>query len=101
MGWASLFAGGSCTAVPIKDTTLLRGIAEMKPARHDNAYWLESEQNVLLLKEKDGALQYNMPDKKSYILYKVDEKTGEIKMLQNIKSSCTIEGKGIFWIKRK
>ena len=101
MCWASLFAGGSCTAVPIKDATLLQAITLMKPAKHDEAYWLESEQNMLLLKEKEGALQYSLPNKKAYILYKVDEKTGHIKLLQNIKNTVTIEGKGIFWIKRK
>ena len=99
MGWAALMAGGSCTAIPVKDEAFLKSLSSMKPRKTDDA---------LLLEGADGMVVYKLADKKflptlkdTYQLYQIDEKTGEITKLRRIKAPATIEGKGVFWLRKK
>ena len=100
MCWASLMAGGSCTAIPVKDEALLRSISSMKPAKTgaDGIYSLEGQQAMLIYKQADASQRVSLQQQTKYIIYKVDEKTGQLTKLRQAKGETTIEGKGIFWI---
>ena len=99
--WAALMAGGSCTAIPVKDESFLRSLSSMKPRKTDDSYLLEGEAGIVVYKMQNGAQNVNLPSKATYILYKVDETTGEIKRLRNVKDSATIQDKGVYWMSRK
>ena len=100
MCWASLMAGGSCTAIPVKDEALLRSISSMKPAKTgaDGIYSLKGQQAMLIYKQADASQRLSLQQQAKYIIYKVDEKSGQLTKLRQAKGETTIEGKGIFWI---
>jgi hypothetical protein len=101
LGWASLMAGGSCAAIPVKDEAFLRSISSMKPSKIDNAYVLEGDDGKLIcILEKQGTT-VSLPAKNTYILYKVDEISGKIERLRTIKGDATLKEKGVFWFKKK
>ena len=99
--WASLMAGGSCTAIPVKDEAFLRSIASMKPQVSANAYLLKGDNGCVIYKDQDNAdTTIDMGDGR-LIVCQIDAKTGNIKKLKEAKGSATIDGKGIYWIRRK
>ncbi len=101
MCWASLMAGGSCAAIPVTDETFLSSLSSMKPQKTNGVYLLEGPQSRLYYMFDHQDIHVELPSNTTYILYQIDEKTGVIKRLQNIKKETTIRGKGIFWLQKK
>ena len=100
MCWASLMAGGSCAAIPVRDHAFLTSISSMKPTKIGDAYALQGADGMVLYRINNGVLNVNLPDEGSYILYEIDESTGDIQRLRKIKRSVTLSEKGVFWIKK-
>ena len=101
MCWASLMAGGSCAAIPVCDPLFLTSISSMKPTKIGDAYALEGTDGMVLYRINKGVLNVNLPDGATYILYEIDESTGEIRRLRSVKKMVTLSEKGVFWIKKK
>ena len=101
LGWASLMAGGSCAAIPVKDEAFLRSISSMKPSKIDNAYVLEGSDGKLICIVEKQEINVTLPENNGYILYKVNEKTGKIVRLRPVKGNITLKEKGVFWFKKK
>ena len=101
LGWASLMAGGSCAAIPVKDEAFLRSISSMKPSKIDNAYVLEGNDGKLIYMVENQEINITLPENNGYILYKVNEKTGKIVRLRPAKGNMTLKEKGVFWFKKK
>jgi hypothetical protein len=101
MCWASLMAGGSCAAIPVCDQSFLTSISSMKPTKIGDAYALEGADGMVLYRINKGVLNVNLPVGHSYILYEINESTGEIRRLRSVKKMVTLSEKGIFWIKKK
>ena len=99
MGWAALMAGGSCANIPVKDEAFLKSIASMKPRKTDDALLLEGANDIVVYKLTDKNFPLTLND--TYQLYQIHEKTGEITKLRRLKAPITIEGKGIFWLRKK
>lgn len=100
MCWASLMAGGSCTAIPVTDGVFLHELSLMKPTL--------SAENTYILKGSNGWVLYTMSQdahfdvgKNKYILYCVDEETGKITRLTEVSGLITLPDKGIYWISKK
>jgi len=62
---------------------------------------LEGADGMVLYRINKGALNVNLPDGATYILYEIDESTGEIRRLRSVKKTVTLTDKGIFWIHKK
>ena len=101
LGWASLMAGGSCAAVPVTDKMFLQSISSMKPSKIGNAYSLEGEDGKLICILDKQDIVVSLPENNTYILYKVNEKTGKIVRLRPVKGDTTLKEKGVFWLKKK
>ena len=56
---------------------------------------------MVLYRINKGVLNVNLPVGHSYILYEINESTGEIRRLRSVKKMVTLSEKGIFWIKKK
>jgi len=95
MAWASLMAGGSCAAVPVTDTDLLKAIATMHvdgSRAQDGIYRLYGPQGELIYNDTDNAL----PVDKSLKIMRIDAKSGA---LTSQKQRGSIS-KGLFWVKQ-
>ena len=75
MCWASLMAGGSCAAIPVKDQVFLYELSQMQPC--------QPEDKTYMLKGANGLLIYAMTSryrldvgKNRYVLYSVSDETG-------------------------
>ena len=103
MCWASLMAGGSCAAIPVRDAALLRSMTSMKPAKTGagGIYSLEGSNGMLYLLTGNGSTDVPLPAGDTYMIYKVDETTGAVTRLTTAKSRATLRGKGIYWLDRK
>ncbi len=99
--WASLMAGGSCAAIPVTDEAFLRSISSMKPRKMNDIYLLEGTEGMVVYSPENQPNTIPLPVKDSYILYKVDEKTGNIEKLRRVKGEVAIQEKGIFWLQKK
>jgi hypothetical protein len=73
----------------------------MKPTKIGDAYALEGADGMVLYRINKGVLNVNLPVGHSYILYEINESTGEIRRLRSVKKMVTLSEKGIFWIKKK
>ena len=100
MGWASLMAGGSCAAVSVKDQVFLSELSKMKPS--------SPQQNVYMLKGENGLLIYNNVlryefnvGNNRYVMYRIDDETGDISRLRDVSGLLELKEKGIFWIRKK
>ncbi len=100
MGWASLMAGGSCAAIPVKDQTFLSELSKMKPS--------SPQQNVYMLHGENGWLVYNTGSRyvldignNRYVMSRIDDETGDILRLREVSGSLELKEKGIFWIRKK
>ena len=102
LGWASLMAGGSCAAVPVRDAAFLQSVATMHPVPSPAAhvYLLQGETDRLYLKQSSEALTVTL-DGGTYLLYQVDEKNGTLTKPQSVKKETTLKGKGVFLIRKK
>ena len=95
MAWASLMAGGSCAAIPVKDEALLKAIATMQVDGSQSAkgiYRLYSPQGELIYNESDDTV----PIDKKLKIVRIDTRNGAL-IQQKQKGSIT---KGLYWIKR-
>lgn len=95
MAWASLMAGGSCTAIPVTDNALLKAIVTMQidgSQTKDGIYRLSGPQGELIYNDTEKAL----PVDKKLKITRIDAKSGTLSP-QKQKGSI---GKGLFWLKR-
>ncbi len=99
MCWASLMAGGSCAAIPVKDQSFLYDLSQMTPCSSANNYMLKSSNGWLIY--KDASLIQMEIGKNRYILYQINDKTGEISRLGDVSGVVDLPDKGIFWIRKK
>ena len=95
MCWASLMAGGSCAAVPVKDEAFLTALATMQVDSSQTSkgiYRLYGPKDELIYNDTDSALPV---DKKLKVI-KVDMKNGALTQ-QKLRGSIA---KGLYWLKR-
>ena len=95
MAWASLMAGGSCAAVPVKDQALLKAIATMQvdsSQAKDGIYRLYGPQGELIFNESHHAV----PVDNKLKIFTIDAKSGA---LTPQKQRGSID-KGLYWLKR-
>ena len=95
MAWASLMAGGSCAAVPVKDQTLLKAIATMQvdsSQAKDGIYRLYGSLGELIFNESHHAV----PVDNKLKIFTIDAKSGA---LTPQKQRGSID-KGLYWLKR-
>ena len=100
LGWASLMAGGSCAAVPIRDEAFLKSIATMLPVRQEGACLLKGDDGWLCYKDDDAILNLDLEGKRC-VVYRVDTTTGALTRWKEVKNSFAISGKGAYWVRRK
>ena len=99
--WASLMAGGSCAAIPVKDQVFLHDVSSMEPSKTGDDYALAGPDGMVIYKLAKSAQNVNLPTNNTYILYQIDEKTGEIRRLGTTKKVAALEDSGVFWLKKK
>ena len=99
MCWASLMAGGSCAAIPVKDQVFLYELSQMQPC--------QPEDKTYMLKGANGLLIYAMTSryrldvgKNRYVLYSVSDETGEICKIRDVSGVLDLPDKGIYWLKK-
>jgi hypothetical protein len=95
MAWASLMAGGSCAAVPVKDEAFLKVIATMQvdsSRAKDGIYRLYGPQGELIFNESHHAV----PVDNKLKIFTIDAKSGA---LTSQKQRGSID-KGLYWLKR-
>ena len=95
MCWASLMAGGSCAAIPVKDEAFLKAIATMQV---DGS---QAQNGIYRLYGPQGELVYNNSDKplavdKKLKIFVLDTKSGALSQ-QKQRGSIA---KGLYWLKR-
>ena len=102
MCWASLMAGGSCAAIPVKDESILQSIATMRPAASPakDVYLLQGDKDRLYYKQSATPLKVAL-DGGSYVVDLLDEKTGNVIKTYSAKKEVTLEGKSVFLIRKK
>jgi hypothetical protein len=102
MCWASLMAGGSCAAIPVKDESILQSIATMRPAASPakDVYLLQGDKDRLYYKQSATPLKVVL-DGGSYVVDLLDEKTGNVIKTYSAKKEVTLEGKSVFLIRKK
>jgi hypothetical protein len=101
LGWASLMAGGSCAVIPVKDEKFLSSISSMKPEKMEDYYLLKSTEGMVVYLPQNSGQNITLPSKDTYILYQIDERTGQIRRIGNIKDDVKLKEKGIFWLQKK
>ena len=95
MAWASLMAGGSCAAVPVKDKAFLKAIATMQvdhSQAKDGIYRLYGPQSELIFNDTNHAV----PVDNKLKIFTIDTKSG---ILTPQKQRGSI-AKGLYWLKR-
>ena len=104
LGWAILMAGGSCCNVTIKDATLLKALATMRPVDGPVAKTLSNGTSALLYFTNDGeaSLSSLLPGK--HMLMKVSKdgsvsKAGSVKVDADGNATLSAKSGEIFWIK--
>ena len=100
MCWASLMAGGSCAAIPVRDEAFLKSIATMQPVQQEGAYLLKGDDEWLCYQEGDSHLSLGQEGKR-YVVYQIDTQTGEMRKVKEAKGPFVIGEKGTYWIRRK
>ena len=100
MCWASLMAGGSCAAIPVKDKAFLKAVSSMKPAKTEGAYLLQGDNGYVCYREGGDDLTLSLEGGR-YLVYEVNPKTGIVTKQKEVKDKVTISGKGVYWISRK
>ena len=99
--WAVLMAGGSCPTLKIADEQLQRDVVSMKPKKTeaDGTYLLSGDNGMLVYKTSGSS--YKPEGKNTYIIYKVDAKTGKTQKTGKLKPGGSLQGNGIYWLKKK
>jgi len=107
--WAALMAGGSCAAIPVTDKAFLAELSQMVPRPSDVAgisftdlgiYLLQGDNGYLFYRDSNGVFSLDL-DKGKYTLYSIDARSGEVTRLRDVSSNVKLEGKGIYWLKKK
>ncbi len=101
MCWASLMAGGSCTAIPVSDATLLSSLAAMKPRHEGDIYLLEGDDACIVYSDSGSASVTLDFGKQRRQIFEIDPKKGTLTKRGQASGSYTHSGKGIFWMKKK
>ena len=98
--WASLMAGGSCAAIPVKDNAFLEELSLMAPhaSNQTGVYSLEGPNGFLVYNDTDYTLDLK-PGK--YMLYQIDAKTGNIRYLRDVSGRVQLSNQSVWWLKRK
>lgn len=100
MCWASLMAGGSCAAIPVRDQAFLFEVGQMSPCQPGSGYYqLEGSCGWLVYNESDVWCQD--VGKNKYTLFSIDVKTGDISRLREVSGMIELPDKGLFWISKK
>jgi hypothetical protein len=94
-------AGGSCAAIPVKDEVFLRSVSSMKPERMEDYCLLKSTEGMVVYLPQNSGQNISLPSKDSYVLYQIDERTGQLRRIGNIKDNVKLKDKGVFWFKKK
>ena len=99
--WAALMAGGSCTAIPVKDKAFLEELALMAPRPFDHSliYQMEGPNGYLVYNDTADFTLDLKPGK--YALYQIDAKSGAISFLRDVTESVPLSNHRIWWLKRK
>ena len=101
MCWASLMAGGSCAAIPVKDHEFLAEVSKMKPSpSKDGTFMLKGENGMLIYSKERNSDRLDI-GKNKYILYTINGETGEISRIKEISDAFSPPERGIFWLKKK
>ena len=100
MCWASLMAGGSCAAIPVKDTAFLYELSQMTPATAGPGVYLLKGPAGCLVYVESGTYKADARDA-DYILYTIDAKSGAITQKGTVSGPTEIAEKGIYWLKKK
>lgn len=100
MCWASLMAGGSCAAIPVKDNAFLFELSQMVPTPSTEGTYLLAGPNGWVIKQDSGSYRLDV-GKNKYILYAISDETGEISRLRDVSGVVDIPDKGIFWLNKK
>ena len=100
MCWASLMAGGSCAASPVKDNAFLFELSQMVPTPSTEGTYLLAGPNGWVIKQDSGSYRLDV-GKNKYILYAISDETGEISRLRDVSGVVDIPDKGIFWLNKK
>ena len=100
MCWASLMAGGSCAAIPVKDTASLYELSQMTPAKASPGVYLLKGPAGCLVYVESGTYKADVRDA-DYILYTIDAKSGAITQKETVSGPTEIAEKGIYWLKKK
>ena len=101
MCWASLMAGGSCAAIPVKDHEFLAEVSKMKPSpSKDGTFMLKGENGMLIYSNERNSDRLDI-GKNKYILYTINGETGEISRIKEISDAFSPPERGIFWLKKK
>jgi hypothetical protein len=100
MCWASLMAGGSCAAIPVKDSAFLYELSQMTPAKASPGVYLLKGPAGCLVYVESGTYKADVRDA-DYILYTIDAKSGAITQKGTVSGPTEIAEKGIYWLKKK
>jgi len=100
MCWASLMAGGSCAAVPVKDHAFLSDVATMTPRQSGSSCLLEGENGWVVWHEGKETCRLDLGNSQ-YVLFQINSKTGEITRLRDVTEKAEIKDSGIFWLRKK
>ena len=99
--WASLMAGGSCAAIPVRDKAFLEELTQMSPHTPSvsGIYSLEGPNGYLVFNDSSDFTFDLKPGK--YALYQIDAKSGAITYLRDVTGSILLSGQSIWWLKSK
>ena len=103
LGWASLMAGGSCANIPVKDADFLGSLTTMKPVIPDaknGVYVLQGPKAMLYYKQTGENVSVTLTDG-SWLVYEVNEQTGKLSRPKTVKTKTSLNGKGVYWIRKK
>ena len=100
LGWASLMAGGSCAAIPVKDQTFLSALSQMKPLHPQSDVYILQGENSWLVYNNISSYDMNIGNNR-YVMYRINDETGEISRLRDVSGILKLQERGLFWIKKK
>ncbi len=100
MCWASLMAGGSCAAIPVRDQAFLYELTKLSPSSPtDGVYMLKGENGFLVYAETENArLDIG---KNRYMMYSIDAESGKMDYIKTVSSIVELPDKGIYWLRKK